>query len=358
METYFNIRKKLNNFTLDVHYQGDHKRIGILGASGCGKSMTLKAIAGIADPDEGEIRIGDRELYNSARKINVKPRLRKIGYLFQNYALFPTMTVEENIAAGLKGSKEENQARVDEMVARFRLTGLEKQLPRALSGGQQQRVALARLMAYEPDMILLDEPFSAMDSHLKDMLQQQVNEMLQDYSGTVILVSHNRDEIYRFCEHLLIMDQGEILTEGPTKEIFKNPKHKQTAILTGCKNYCDIRRIDAHTCELIDWGLTLHLKGEIPEDAACIGYRAHYFVPIWSSEHDTLPENCFKIEIESTASLPFELNYYLKPQGDPQPDNPRQICWFAQQHMWRELREKGLPDYLGLAENRIHFLRK
>ena len=190
-----NIHKTLGRFHLDMHVKSNSKRIGILGASGCGKSMTLKCIAGIETPDQGQIVLEERILYDNTQKINIKPQKRKIGYLFQNYALFPTMSVRKNIMAGLRCSQEEQEKIADQMIEKFQLTGLGNRLPGELSGGQQQRVALARIMAYEPDAILLDEPFSALDEFLKDKLQQELMEMLEDYPGTVILVSHSRDEI-------------------------------------------------------------------------------------------------------------------------------------------------------------------
>ena len=152
------------------------------------------------------------------------------------------MTVEKNIAAGLKGSRQEKEARVREMVEKFRLQGLEKRLPGQLSGGQQQRAALARIMAYEPEMILLDEPFSALDMYLKTSFRESLAEMLEDYRGTVIMVSHNRDEVYRFSEELLVSRSGEEEVAGETKEIFRNPVSREAARLTGCKNFSKARR--------------------------------------------------------------------------------------------------------------------
>lgn len=181
------IHKKLGEYELDVHWKSTKKRIGILGASGSGKSLTLKSIAGIEHPDQGHIQIGDHVLYDSDSRICLKPQKRNVGYMFQNYALFPTMTVEQNVGAGLAGDKKKKQEQVQKMIRHFRLEGLEKRLPRELSGGQQQRVALARIMAYEPSVILLDEPFSALDVFLKDRLQQEMMELLSDYDGTVIL---------------------------------------------------------------------------------------------------------------------------------------------------------------------------
>ena len=190
MSITVDIRKKLGDFSLAISFETDAGRIGILGPSGCGKSMTLKSIAGIERPDAGHISIDGRVLFDSRQKINLKPQKRRVGYMFQNYALFPTMTVTQNIAAGQGISAE----RVREMIERFRLQGLEKHYPSELSGGQQQRVALARIMAYRPDLILLDEPFSALDSHLRFRLQNETGRILREFGRTALLVSHDRED--------------------------------------------------------------------------------------------------------------------------------------------------------------------
>ena len=350
------IRKKLDSFLLDMEFQSESRRIGILGASGCGKSMTLKCIAGIETPDEGRIEAGGRLLFDKEEKVNLRPQKRNVGYLFQNYALFPTMTVEKNIAAGLKGTRREKEARVREMMRKFQLKGLGKRLPGQLSGGQQQRVALARIMAYEPDVILLDEPFSALDMHLRDRLQQELMEMLADYKGTVVMVSHNRDELYRFSEDMVVIDEGHVAAAGETKELFQNPVSREAARLTGCKNFSRIRRVDAHTAEAVDWGVTLHTEREIPEDVQWFGYRAHDFVPVWGERG----ENMLRFDLESTALLPFERNYYLRPErhGDNgECEGVQPICWFVQRGKIEELDSRGMPDYVMFREEKLLFLK-
>lgn len=347
-----NVKKKMGDFTLDIRFQSESSRLGILGASGCGKSMTLKSIAGIEVPDEGEIAINHKVVYSSEQKINVRPQKRNIGYLFQNYALFPTMTVAKNIGMGLRGTKMERQKRVQEMIRTFQLNGLEEHLPGELSGGQQQRVALARIMAYEPDVILLDEPFSALDVFLKDRLQRELIVMLKDYQGIVILVSHSRDEIYRFSNELVIMDQGTVITAGKTKDIFADPGVREAARLTGCKNFSKVFRIDAHRMQAIDWGIELQVKRKIPEDIGYVGFRAHEFLPVWGARR----ENCIKLRIADSADLPFEKNFYLKPETE-QVENPEMICWFLQKDQWKILSEKGMPDYLQFPEKHLLFLK-
>lgn len=350
MAISIDIKKMLGEFQLAVQFHSEASRIGILGASGCGKSMTLKSIAGIETPDRGRICIQDTTLFDSEQKVNLKPQQRKIGYLFQNYALFPHMTVEQNIASGLRGNKSEIQKRVREIISKFRLNGLEQRLPGQLSGGQQQRVALARIMAYEPEVILLDEPFSALDGYLKDRLQLELEEMLEDYQGTVIMVSHSRDEVYRFCEELVVLEQGAVVVSGNTKQLFANPQYKEAAKLTGCKNITAIRRLDAHTAELVDWGIVLQLKREIPEMCTAIGYRAHDFIPVWGEPS----ENCLKVRMRTQAELPFEVQYYLQPENTQCATTV--LSWFLHRDQKSLIEEKGMPDYLQIVEEKCMFL--
>ena len=258
------------------------------------------------------------------------------------------MTVEKNIAAGLKGSRKEKEARVREMIRKFRLEGLERHLPGQLSGGQQQRTALARIMACGPGMILLDEPFSALDMYMKDQLQRELSGMLEEYPGTVILVSHNRDEVYRFSEELLVIDQGSIVAEGETKALFRDPVSREAARLTGCKNFSRARRIDAHTVEAADWGVTLTVKREVPEYIKWIGYRAHDFVPVWETGGNG---RMLPFTLEGIAELPFEKNYYIKTGSGAT------VCWFVQREQEHLLDEKGMPLFLAFNEDKILFLK-
>ena len=335
------VSKKLDGFSLDMHFQSESKRIGILGASGAGKSMTLKCIAGIETPDKGSISVDGKTLFDSASKVNIPPQKRNTGYMFQSFALFPNMTVEGNIGAGVKVRKEE---RVAQMVKKFHLAGLEKRYPRELSGGQQQRVALARIMAYEPDVILLDEPFSALDVYLKDRLQVELSEFLSDYEGTVIMVSHSRDEIYRFAEEVIVLKDGKAVRQGKTKEVFSDPVVKEAAVLTGCKNFTDIEKIDDTSFRCIDWGITV--KGNVPSYADCIGYRAHDFIPL--SDNTGIP-----FRLKSISEYPFETNYYIETESE---DNL--ISWFVQRDKQQELNARGLPVSLGLDPEKILYLKK
>ncbi|MBR0058926.1 MAG: ABC transporter ATP-binding protein [Methanobrevibacter sp.] len=297
-----NIHKELKEFDLDVEFELKNGNLGILGPSGCGKSMTLKSIAGIEDPDEGVVSLvidEETTYFDSDKKINLKPQQRNVGYLFQNYALFPNMTVEENIGIGV--SKDNQEKTVPEMIKRFHLEGLEKRYPRQLSGGQQQRVALARIMAYGPDVILLDEPFSAMDTFLKEQLRIELANSLKDFDGFTILVTHDRDEAFQFCNELIILDEGKIIAKGNTYEIFENPKKVQVARLTGCKNISEIEIIDDYHLKSHDWGLTFEVSEKITPNITHIGIRAHDFS---AAEKDEV--NAFDTENSTKMEMPFE----------------------------------------------------
>ena len=331
------IIKKLGNFTLKADFTSSGGCSGILVESGCGKSMFLKCISGIETPDSGSIVLDGNILFDSEKKINLPPQKRNVGYLFQNYALFPTMTVAENIAAGLKAKKkflsakdkESIQKTVQQQIERCRLQGLENHYPSQLSGGQQQRTALARMLAVNPSMIMLDEPFSALDSHLKDAMQQEMQEIISNFPGNILIVSHSRDELYRLCDTLSVMSAGIFIRNGNIKEVFQNPVKTQAAILTGCKNISTAVKCGENMLFLPEWGLTLTPAAPIPDSITHAGIRAHYFhfvrkmispsdvesTVLSDSGTDNMSYkniNHFQAQIVSLDERPFEFDYYLK----------------------------------------------
>lgn len=277
MSLIVDIKKKVKGFTLDIDFEIKGDYLGLLGSSGSGKSMTLKCIAGVERPDQGRIILNGKILFDSEKKINLKPQDRNIGFLFQNYALFPHMTVEENIGIGLDLPKEEKKKRVDEMIQVFHLQGLEKKYPNKISGGQQQRVALARAIIYNPEILMLDEPFSALDSHLKEQLQDGMLKLLEFYQGEIIIVSHSRDEIYRFCNKLAIIDNGKNILFGDTKEVFKNPRLSRVASLIGCQNIFECEVLSSKSVYVKDWDLTLHIEQSIAPNIKFVAIRAEDF---------------------------------------------------------------------------------
>ena len=334
-----NIRKRLGEFTLDVHFKAEKSRLGILGASGSGKSMTLKCIAGIATPDEGRIEVNGRVLFDSEKRINLKPRHRKVGYLFQDYALFPTFTTYDNIASGLKCGKKQKREIVSDLVNRFQLEGLEKHYPHQLSGGQQQRTAFARIVACEPDMILLDEPFSALDSHLRDQMQKETREILSNYDNSV-MVTHNRDEAYKLCTDLLILDSGRVVVSGKTGQLFENPGTVKAAKLTGCKNVSRVKRVGEYELRALDWG-GLHIKTKTPvgDKISHIGVRAHTFVPLFTKDERAV--NVFRISVTDSIAAPFEMQVIFKNAEALDLDSQSDLYWECDKNA-----VSSMPEYL------------
>ena len=231
MKLQVELEKKVKTGTIQVKFSLENEVLGILGRSGCGKSVTLKCIAGILQPEKGKIQLDDRVLYDSGRNISRKARERRIGYLFQNYALFPNLTVLENICFSLKRSDREGQAYARELMERFYLTEVADSYPAILSGGQQQRTAMARMLAARPEVLLLDEPFSALDSFLRREMEREVREVLKSFGGVSILVSHNKEEIRRLTQRCMVMEQGKIAELGRTEDIFARPGSAEGQLL-------------------------------------------------------------------------------------------------------------------------------
>ncbi|MCD8218261.1 MAG: ATP-binding cassette domain-containing protein [Clostridiales bacterium] len=283
------IKKKIGNFFLDTTFQTEENEVfAILGASGCGKSMTLKCIAGIETPDEGHIILNGKTLFDSAKKINLIPQKRRVGYMFQDYALFPNMTVEKNIMAGM--GKHPNPAIVQTYIERFHLDGLTNHLPRQLSGGQKQRVALARMLASEPEILLLDEPLSALDTYLKWQVEEELAELFTGIQKTILFVTHSRDEVYHLCDRVCVLSNGHVETIQPKKDFFANPETISAARLSGCRNFSRAERISAHEIFAPDWQMRFVLEREVPEDLAYVGARAHYIEVISDTSGTAIPK--------------------------------------------------------------------
>ena len=273
MEIYVDINKKLDGFDLNIKFQ-DIGTIGLLGSSGCGKSMTLKSIAGIVEPDSGIIIINDKVVFDSEKRINLPPQERDVGFVFQNYALFPHMTVEKNIGFALKKfSKKQIKDKVRAMAENMEIDQLLNRYPNQLSGGQQQRVALARALITDPAILLLDEPFSALDSYLKMNLQEWLEVLIKHFDGPVVFVSHNIGEVSRICDNIIVLDKGNVIESGDAKKVLHNPESIEAAILSGCKNISPISHIDGNKAKAVDWDFTFDCGSPIPKDANYIGFH-------------------------------------------------------------------------------------
>ena len=321
MELIVKIRKALRDFTLDVNFTVKNEVLALLGASGCGKSMTLKCIAGIQTPDEGIIILNGRTLFNSDQKINLKPQERRVGYLFQNYALFPNMTVAENISFVAI-----DQSNVAENIKRFQLNGLENAYPAQLSGGQQQRVAFARILSSNAELLLLDEPFSALDSYLKWQLELEMKDIFKSYDNTAILVSHDRGEAFRMSDRVAVMNHGAIEAIGAKHELFKNPKTLSATLLTGCKNV-SAAHIENNFVIADDW----QVQFQIPNLEFHIKYVAFRAKLIEYS--DSEGENTFLMEVVQIIEDAFTYLIMVRRKGT----NAKLIRWEVDKKIWRSI---------------------
>ena len=299
------IAKRFEGFTLHADFTAGNTAAAILGASGCGKSMTLRCIAGVVRPDSGRIVLDGRVLFDSEKGIDLPPQQRNVGLLFQNYALFPNMTVEQNILCALKKEKDPaaRKAACGSALRAMRLEELAHRLPSELSGGQQQRAALARILAGRPRILMLDEPFSALDSYLREEVEGEVGSLLSNFDGTALLVTHDRDEAYRLCREMIVMDSGEVLRAGTTKEVFADPRRLTAARLTGCKNILPCVRVDEHHVRLTGWERELTVALPVPEGCCAVGIRAHDFAPEAVDGENRMP-----IQVGASSENPFDWN--------------------------------------------------
>ena len=299
------IAKRFEGFTLHADFTAGNTAAAILGASGCGKSMTLRCIAGIVKPDKGRILLDGRVLFDSEKGIDLPPQQRNVGLLFQNYALFPNMTVEQNILCALKKEKDPaaRKAACGSALRAMRLEELAHRLPSELSGGQQQRAALARILAGRPRILMLDEPFSALDSYLREEVEGEVGSLLSNFDGTALLVTHDRDEAYRLCREMIVMDSGEVLRAGTTKEVFADPRRLTAARLTGCKNILPCVRVDEHHVRLTGWERELTVALPVPEGCCAVGIRAHDFAPEAADGENRMP-----VQVGASSENPFDWN--------------------------------------------------
>ena len=280
------IEKKLNDFQLCVNFETSGALLALLGASGSGKSVTLRCIAGLMTPDRGRIVLNGRVLYDSEAKIDLPPQKRRVGYLFQSCALIPHMTVARNVELGLRGlPKRERRAAALRWLERFHLADFADALPATLSGGERQRAALARTLAAEPEAILLDEPFSALDDYLKWQLELELAKTLEDYGGDAILVTHSRDEVCRLAKTVCILDRGRSQPLCSTAEMMTAPGSLGAALLSGCKNVSPVtvQPDGSLFCAAWAWTLpplkTLLESSKAPEKLTHVGVRAHSLRP-------------------------------------------------------------------------------
>lgn len=342
MSLSVSIKKSFPAFTLDVDIEAGNETIGWLGESGCGKSLTMRCIAGIETPDEGKIVVNGKTFFErEAGKrptVNLSPQERKTALLFQNYMLFPNLTVAENVAAGIdrKLPKEERNAQVDAELKRFGLDGFGKRYPSQLSGGQQQRVALARMLAAKPDILMLDEPFSALDAHLKGVLEQNLAGLFETFHGTILYVSHDIDEALRFCDRIAVIEKGHVMEVSTGNNLVNNPQSAASIRLSGCKNTTPAHWIDDHRVFLPAWGIEVETDKPAPKNLTYMGVRAFFL------ERAKEPgRNTYRVRVVRTSDSRFDRSVLLEfldrtSGSDPVVEQTENEMKYLEQHLfWR-----------------------
>ena len=306
--------------------------------------------------------LNGRTLFDSARKINLPPQKRQIGYMFQDYALFPNMTVLQNVMAGMGRRPSREQAQ--EYLRQFHIEELEQQYPTRLSGGQKQRAAMARMLAARPEVILLDEPFSALDSHLKWTMEQQMRQLLQEVHKPTLLVSHNRDEVYRLCNVVSCVNRGKLEVIEPVKEFFRNPKTKTAATLSGCKNIADVELAYEEgqaVLQAAQWDYKFAFTSfptQMSEnkmswdEVGAIGIRAHYLEPIYQGQQVQMAENDNMLELAEYQviedSFEWIVLFRVSDKGD----------WLQWKTPKLQEQELEIPCRFRIRQENLLFLRK
>ncbi len=332
MSMVVDIEKRLGRFHLKLAFEAENETLALLGASGGGKSLALRCIAGVEKPDKGKILVDGKTLFDSEKGINLSPQQRRLGLMFQNYALFPNMTVWENIRCGAR--RERDKARREEQAAAvmesFGLAPLAGHYPHQLSGGQQQRTALARMLVSAPEALLLDEPFSALDSHLRFRLERELRQRLRAFGKTVILVSHDRNEVFRMADSMVVLENGRVEDSGAKAAVFAKPRSRASALLTGCKNISRLEQRGDGKIFAADWGI--ELSADAPASAKYIGIRMHDL----RAEQG---ENAFFCAVVEELENPFSYTIMLRPEGA---ESAQPLGWETDKETWRELRAERL----------------
>ncbi|MEM9772009.1 MAG: molybdate ABC transporter permease subunit, partial [Cyanobacteria bacterium P01_D01_bin.73] len=352
--------KRLGNFHLDLDLSAGETPLGILGASGSGKSLTLRCIAGVETPDAGQISVNGRVLFDAQRQIDLPPQQRRVGIIFQHYGLLPHLTVAENIAFGLQhlstvDGDRPTQDQIQAQIRNMRLQGLEHRYPDQLSGGQQQRVALARAIAIQPDVLLLDEPLSALDTYLRHQIERLLRDIFAAYNGTVILVTHRLEEAFRLCENLTVLADGRVIARDRKDKIFTQPGSYQVAQLTECKNFSPARIVAPGCLEAIAWNCHLQVTQPIPNNVSHIGIRAHHleFIDADIDADDKSTDNTCPCWLADISETQHRVTLLLKLHDEPGDRHDYHLQAEMPKPLWQEWRDRPAPWMIHLAADRL-----
>lgn len=351
------IEKRLAEFTLAVEFAAGDRPLSILGASGAGKTMLLRCIAGLEKPERGRMVLNDRVLFDSESGVNLPARERGVGLLFQNYALFPHRSVRENVGFGMADLADaQREERMRELGAQMRIDALGERYPRELSGGEQQRVALARALATRPQALLLDEPLSALDTHLRSQISLLLEEMFAEYRRPALLVTHNIEEAYRMSEELLVLQRGQVAAFGPKVDIFRRPASAELARLTGCKNISRLQANADGSFFATDWGLRLRGERAANQATRFAGIRAHHIEWVRGEEDAPARENAVPCWLARISETPFGMTVFLRTRETERASDEVELQAELTKAEWKRVRGEPQPWMVGIAAENIFLM--
>ena len=345
-------QKRLGDFVLQPSFEAEDELVVLLGPSGSGKSLTLQAIAGLLRPDGGRIELPSGPVFDSAAGLDVAPQARSVGYVVQDLALFPHLTVAENIAFGLhRWPKTEQAGRVRELVELLGLDGLEARLPRAISGGQQQRVALGRALAARPRVLLLDEPFNALDAPIRHALRREVARLRRQLGLLALFVTHDLQEAYALADRIAVYDAGSVLQCGPRAEVFRRPASVRVAQLLEARNIFEgrvVQKNEAFTEVETPWfRARARAEGELaPGSLAALSVRPEHVILLRRDRpHANLVETTLDVELIDEEATGMNHRLYLRVIGENGPTeciieadlsaHPYEVMGVAGRQDWR-----------------------
>ena len=303
----------VGDFRLEVAFEAENELVVLYGRSGSGKSVTLRALAGLVRPDSGRIEIGGRAVFDAAEGLELPPQQRRVGYVIQELALFPHLSMRQNVLIGLEADREA-PARYEALRALLSIEGLDERRPHELSGGQQQRVALARALVRPSDVLLLDEPFSALDEALRSDLRSELLRLRREIELPIVFVTHDLREAHMLADRIAVIDEGRLLQFDARDEVFRRPSSRRVAELTGIAN---IFPGEVRGGSVAHAGLVLRAAdlaaGE--GEAVDVAIRAERCILRRSDPDGALPENCFVAVITEDLAFGNTHTLQLAPEG-------------------------------------------
>jgi ABC-type sulfate/molybdate transport systems ATPase subunit len=343
--------KRLGDFHLRPRFDAEEELVVLLGPSGSGKSLTLRAIAGLMRPDGGRIELPSGVAFDSRAGVDLAPQARSVGYVVQDLALFPHLSVAENIAFGLHGwPKQAQRERVRELVELLGLEGLEARRPRETSGGQQQRVALGRALAARPRVLLLDEPFSALDAAVRNALRREVTRLRRQLGLLALFVTHDLQEAYALADRIAIYDDGAVLQCGPRAEVFRNPASVRVAQLLEARNIFEgrvVSKTEAFTEIETPWfKVRARPEGTLaPHARAAVSVRPEHVILLRRDRpHTNQLETTLDVELIDEVPTGNNHRLYLKVAGTGNDEciieadvsaHPYQVMGLGSRQDWR-----------------------